>query len=42
MVNPDGAELAQIGNCESIKGLTNAKDVDLDKSFFDGIYIYSL
>lgn len=37
LVNPDGAELAQIGKCESDKGLTNANDVDLDQSFFDGM-----
>ncbi|CAG2119278.1 unnamed protein product, partial [Medioppia subpectinata] len=35
MANPDGAELAQLGRCDSTKGLTNAKNVDLDQSFFD-------
>jgi murein tripeptide amidase MpaA len=40
MVNPDASELSEIGKCDSTKGLTNANDVDLDQSFFDGIICF--
>ena len=40
MANPDGAELAQLGKCDSIKGLANARDVDLDQSFLEGMSVF--
>jgi len=39
MINPDGSEIADIGQCNSSKGLTNANNVDLDESFYGKIKI---